>query len=135
MELCVAFGFRLSWLLDSSLVCIVRDPGKACGELGPRAPEGNPPRRGVLQEDHTAHVRLESFKLKHFGDGVYRKDYETADDFAEYQENWFYFVAKWQFYLEERGIDKEGGNQPSFPDHYDPEEADKVRSFCPYSLI
>lgn len=45
---------------------------------------------------------------------------------AEYQENWFYFEAKWQFYLEEREIDKEGQNKPSFPDHYDPEETDKV---------
>ncbi|KAF6725454.1 [Protein ADP-ribosylarginine] hydrolase-like protein 1 [Oryzias melastigma] len=51
---------------------------------------------------------------------------KTIRHMSEYQENWFYFVAKWQFYLEERGIDKEGGNQPSFPDHYDPEEADKM---------
>lgn len=45
---------------------------------------------------------------------------------AEYQENWFYFEAKWQFYLEERGIEKEGQNKPSFPDRYDAEETDKV---------
>ncbi|RVE74437.1 hypothetical protein OJAV_G00021580 [Oryzias javanicus] len=51
---------------------------------------------------------------------------KTIRHMSEYQENWFYFVAKWQFYLEEREIDKEGGNQPSFPDHYDPDEADKM---------
>uniref|UniRef100_A0A8C8DVA9 ADP-ribosylhydrolase like 1 n=1 Tax=Oryzias sinensis TaxID=183150 RepID=A0A8C8DVA9_9TELE len=51
---------------------------------------------------------------------------KTIRHVSEYQENWFYFVAKWQFYLEEREIDKEGGNQPSFPVHYDPEEADKM---------
>ncbi|KAM7405975.1 hypothetical protein PAMP_000382 [Pampus punctatissimus] len=44
----------------------------------------------------------------------------------EYQENWFYFEAKWQFYLEERGIDKEGQNKPLFPDCYDAEETDKT---------
>lgn len=47
---------------------------------------------------------------------------------AEYQENWFYFEAKWQFYLEEREIDKEGQNKPLFPDRYDAEETDKVSS-------
>lgn len=46
--------------------------------------------------------------------------------YAEYQENWFYFEAKWQFYLEEREIDKEGQNKPLFPDRYDAEETDKV---------
>lgn len=46
--------------------------------------------------------------------------------YAEYQENWFYFEAKWQFYLEEREIDKEGQIKPTFPDHYDAEETDKV---------
>lgn len=46
--------------------------------------------------------------------------------YAEYQENWFYFEAKWQFYLEEREIEKEGQNKPSFPDRYDAEETDKV---------
>lgn len=44
---------------------------------------------------------------------------------AEYQENWFYFEAKWQFYLEERGIE-DGQNKPVFPDRYDVEETDKV---------
>lgn len=46
--------------------------------------------------------------------------------YAEYQENWFYFEAKWQFYLEEREIENEGQNKPSFPDRYDAEETDKV---------
>lgn len=45
----------------------------------------------------------------------------------EYQENWFYFEAKWQFYLEERAIDKEGQDKPLLPDHYDADETDKVR--------
>uniref|UniRef100_A0A8C9W6M6 ADP-ribosylhydrolase like 1 n=1 Tax=Scleropages formosus TaxID=113540 RepID=A0A8C9W6M6_SCLFO len=39
---------------------------------------------------------------------------------------WFYFVAKWQFYLEERGIEDESQNKAAFPDRYDPEESDKV---------
>lgn len=50
----------------------------------------------------------------------------TVHFHAEYQENWFYFEAKWQFYLEEREIDKEGQNKPSFPDRYDADETDKV---------
>ncbi|KAI3377547.1 hypothetical protein L3Q82_008705, partial [Scortum barcoo] len=50
---------------------------------------------------------------------------KTIRHMAEYQENWFYFEAKWQFYLEEREIDKEGQNKPSFPDRYDAEETDK----------
>ncbi|XP_041844447.1 protein ADP-ribosylarginine hydrolase-like protein 1 [Melanotaenia boesemani] len=51
---------------------------------------------------------------------------KTIRHMAEYQENWFYFEAKWQFYLEEREIDKEEQNKPSFPDHYDAEETDKM---------
>uniref|UniRef100_A0A8C6TMZ9 Inactive ADP-ribosyltransferase ARH2 n=1 Tax=Neogobius melanostomus TaxID=47308 RepID=A0A8C6TMZ9_9GOBI len=46
--------------------------------------------------------------------------------FLFYQENWFYFEAKWQFYLEEREIENEGQNKPVFPNPYDPEETDKV---------
>lgn len=57
--------------------------------------------------------------------------------YVEYQENWFYFEAKWQFYLEEREIDKEGQNKPSFPDHYDAVETDKVSpaSVTPNKII
>ncbi|XP_067442327.1 inactive ADP-ribosyltransferase arh2 [Thunnus thynnus] len=51
---------------------------------------------------------------------------KTIRHMAEYQENWFYFEAKWQFYLEEREIEKEGQNKPSFPDRYDAEETDKM---------
>uniref|UniRef100_A0A3P9QCG5 ADP-ribosylhydrolase like 1 n=1 Tax=Poecilia reticulata TaxID=8081 RepID=A0A3P9QCG5_POERE len=51
---------------------------------------------------------------------------KTIRHMAEYQENWFYFEAKWQFYLEEREIDKDGQNKPSFPDGYDAEETDKM---------
>ena len=47
---------------------------------------------------------------------------------AEYQENWFYFEAKWQFYLEEREIENEDQNKPTFPDRYDAEETDKVNT-------
>lgn len=50
---------------------------------------------------------------------------------AEYQENWFYFEAKWQFYLEERDIEKDGQEKPLIADHYDAEETDKV---CPDAL-
>ncbi|XP_071345039.1 inactive ADP-ribosyltransferase arh2 isoform X1 [Trachinotus anak] len=51
---------------------------------------------------------------------------KTIRHMAEYQENWFYFEAKWQFYLEEREIDKEGQNKPLFADRYDAEETDKM---------
>ncbi|XP_031180243.1 protein ADP-ribosylarginine hydrolase-like protein 1 isoform X1 [Sander lucioperca] len=51
---------------------------------------------------------------------------KTIRHMSEYQENWFYFEAKWQFYLEEREIENEGQNKPSFPDRYDAEETDKL---------
>ncbi|XP_028809539.1 inactive ADP-ribosyltransferase arh2 [Denticeps clupeoides] len=51
---------------------------------------------------------------------------KTIRHMAEYQEKWFYFEAKWQFYLEERGIEEEGQNNPLFPDRYEAEEMDKV---------
>lgn len=44
----------------------------------------------------------------------------------EYQEHWFYFEAKWQFYLEERKISEDTENEASFPDRYSAEERDKV---------
>ncbi|KPP72882.1 Protein ADP-ribosylarginine hydrolase-like, partial [Scleropages formosus] len=53
---------------------------------------------------------------------------KTIRHMAEYQEKWFYFVAKWQFYLEERGIEDESQNKAAFPDRYDPEESDKGRA-------
>lgn len=46
----------------------------------------------------------------------------------EYQEHWFYFEAKWQFYLEEREINNENQNKPVFPDNYDAEEREKVNA-------
>ncbi|XP_064871764.1 inactive ADP-ribosyltransferase arh2 isoform X2 [Oncorhynchus nerka] len=51
---------------------------------------------------------------------------KTIRHMAEYQEKWFYFEAKWQFYLEERGVEEEGHNKPLFPDTYNAEETDKV---------
>lgn len=51
---------------------------------------------------------------------------KTIRHLAEYQENWFYFEAKWQFYLEEREIENENQNKPTFPDRYDAEETDKI---------
>nr|XP_023690499.1 protein ADP-ribosylarginine hydrolase-like protein 1 isoform X1 [Paramormyrops kingsleyae] len=51
---------------------------------------------------------------------------KTIRHMAEYQEKWFYFEAKWQFYLEERGIKEENQDKPQFADRYDPEETDKV---------
>ncbi|XP_050965514.1 inactive ADP-ribosyltransferase arh2 isoform X2 [Labeo rohita] len=50
---------------------------------------------------------------------------KTIRHMAEYQEKWFYFEAKWQFYLEERGIE-DGQSKPIFPDRYDAEETDKM---------
>lgn len=53
----------------------------------------------------------------------------TVHPCAEYQENWFYFEAKWQFYLEEREINEEKQNKPLFADRYDAEETDKVKAY------
>lgn len=50
---------------------------------------------------------------------------KTIRHMAEYQETWFYFEAKWQFYLEERGLE-ESQSKPVFPEHYDAEETDKM---------
>lgn len=44
----------------------------------------------------------------------------------EYQEHWFYFEAKWQFYLEERKISDDTGSKAVFPDCYDSEAREKV---------
>ncbi|XP_078088081.1 inactive ADP-ribosyltransferase arh2 [Mustelus asterias] len=51
---------------------------------------------------------------------------KTIRHMSEYQENWFYFETKWQSYLEERGIAKEGQNTPTFPKNYDAEKRDQV---------
>ncbi|XP_066562425.1 inactive ADP-ribosyltransferase arh2 isoform X2 [Amia ocellicauda] len=51
---------------------------------------------------------------------------KTIRHMAEYQENWFYFEAKWQFYLEEREIELDGQDKPLFPECYDAEEMDKI---------
>lgn len=49
----------------------------------------------------------------------------------EYQEHWFYFEAKWQFYLEERKISEDTGSKATFPDRYDAEEREKVSLAVP----
>ncbi|KAL2310588.1 hypothetical protein Nmel_002250 [Mimus melanotis] len=51
---------------------------------------------------------------------------KTIRHMAEYQEHWFYFEAKWQFYLEEREINEENQNEPVFPANYDAEEREKT---------
>ncbi|KAM4864517.1 inactive ADP-ribosyltransferase ARH2 isoform X2 [Urocitellus parryii] len=51
---------------------------------------------------------------------------KTIRHMAEYQEHWFYFEAKWQFYLEERKISEDSGNEATFPENYDAEERDKT---------
>ncbi|XP_047576439.1 inactive ADP-ribosyltransferase ARH2 isoform X2 [Lutra lutra] len=51
---------------------------------------------------------------------------KTIRHLAEYQEHWFYFEAKWQFYLEERKISDDTGSKAIFPDRYDAEERDKA---------
>ncbi|XP_057187424.1 inactive ADP-ribosyltransferase arh2 isoform X2 [Triplophysa rosa] len=50
---------------------------------------------------------------------------KTIRHMAEYQETWFYFEAKWQFYLEERGLE-ESQSKPVFPDRYDADQTDKM---------
>lgn len=52
----------------------------------------------------------------------------------EYQEHWFYFEAKWQFYLEERKISEDREDKATFPDNYDAEERDKVRQPWPWGM-
>ncbi|XP_012590324.1 PREDICTED: protein ADP-ribosylarginine hydrolase-like protein 1 [Condylura cristata] len=44
----------------------------------------------------------------------------------ERQEHWFYFEAKWQFYLEERKIGEGADGPAAFPDHFDAEERDRA---------
>ncbi|GAB1292999.1 Inactive ADP-ribosyltransferase ARH2 [Apodemus speciosus] len=51
---------------------------------------------------------------------------KTIRHMAEYQEHWFYFEAKWQFYLEERKIREDSEDKATFPDNYDAEERDKT---------
>nr|XP_036880854.1 protein ADP-ribosylarginine hydrolase-like protein 1 isoform X1 [Manis javanica] len=51
---------------------------------------------------------------------------KTIRHLAEYQEHWFYFEAKWQFYLEERKISEDTESKATFPERYDAEERDKV---------
>uniref|UniRef100_A0A2I3H373 ADP-ribosylhydrolase like 1 n=1 Tax=Nomascus leucogenys TaxID=61853 RepID=A0A2I3H373_NOMLE len=51
---------------------------------------------------------------------------KTIRHTAEYQEHWFYFEAKWQFYLEERKISKDSESKAIFPDNYDAEEREKT---------
>ncbi|XP_048955147.1 inactive ADP-ribosyltransferase ARH2-like isoform X2 [Canis lupus baileyi] len=51
---------------------------------------------------------------------------KTIRHLSEYQEHWFYFEAKWQFYLEERKLSEDTGSKAIFPDHYDAEERDKA---------
>ncbi|KAM9211930.1 inactive ADP-ribosyltransferase ARH2 isoform 2-T2 [Dugong dugon] len=51
---------------------------------------------------------------------------KTIRHMAEYQEHWFYFEAKWQFYLEERNITEGKENKAAFPENYDAEEREKT---------
>ncbi|KAM9584881.1 inactive ADP-ribosyltransferase ARH2 isoform 2-T2 [Trichechus inunguis] len=51
---------------------------------------------------------------------------KTIRHMAEYQEHWFYFEAKWQFYLEERNIAEGKENKATFPENYDAEEREKT---------
>ncbi|XP_078063079.1 uncharacterized protein LOC144488999 [Mustelus asterias] len=46
--------------------------------------------------------------------------------FSDYRENWFSFETKWQFYLQLRGIQKDGCDNPMFPQIYDIEEQNKL---------
>lgn len=57
---------------------------------------------------------------------IYIIDSMCISFYIEYQEHWFYYEAKWQFYLEEREIEEDNVNKPNFPDKYDADERDKV---------
>ncbi|GCB74302.1 hypothetical protein scyTo_0003391 [Scyliorhinus torazame] len=46
--------------------------------------------------------------------------------FSDYRENWFSFETKWQFYLQLRGIEKDGCDSAMFPRIYDIEEQNKL---------
>ncbi|KAJ8332014.1 hypothetical protein SKAU_G00430080 [Synaphobranchus kaupii] len=53
------------------------------------------------------------------------------DFFTDYSENWFYFETKWQLYLQQRKIDREGCDDPFFPENYDSSERNKLyRHWC-----
>ncbi|XP_063068386.1 inactive ADP-ribosyltransferase arh2 [Engraulis encrasicolus] len=80
-----------------------------------------------------ASYALQGKPVVHWGRGLLQvipkaEEYckKTIRHMAEYMEKWFYFEAKWQFYLEERGILEEGQDKPIFPKEYDAAETDKV---------
>ncbi|XP_036377033.1 uncharacterized protein LOC118772628 isoform X2 [Megalops cyprinoides] len=51
--------------------------------------------------------------------------------FSDYRENWFYFETKWQFYLQQRMIDRDGCDTTFFPENYNSKERNKLyRRWC-----
>uniref|UniRef100_W5LXI3 ADP-ribosylarginine hydrolase n=1 Tax=Lepisosteus oculatus TaxID=7918 RepID=W5LXI3_LEPOC len=46
--------------------------------------------------------------------------------FSDYSEDWLYFEAKWQLYLQLRRIDKEGCGKPFFSENYSSIERSKL---------
>ncbi|XP_072897340.1 uncharacterized protein [Hemitrygon akajei] len=46
--------------------------------------------------------------------------------FSDYRENWFSFETKWQLYLQQRGIEKNGSDKAIFPKTYNIEERNKL---------
>ncbi|XP_060039735.1 inactive ADP-ribosyltransferase ARH2 isoform X2 [Erinaceus europaeus] len=50
----------------------------------------------------------------------------TLPNLEESREHWFYFEAKWQFYLEERGVGRDTGSRATFPASYNAQDRDKT---------
>ncbi|KAB0340199.1 hypothetical protein FD754_023330, partial [Muntiacus muntjak] len=111
-----------------------RGPGRRGVHPG-LSPEWGPGRRflGSLCTALFASYAVQGKRLEQWGRDMLRtvplaEEYckKTIRHLAEYQEHWFYFEAKWQFYLEERKIIEDTENEASFPDRYDAEDRDKT---------
>ncbi|XP_055501361.1 LOW QUALITY PROTEIN: uncharacterized protein LOC129703196 [Leucoraja erinacea] len=51
--------------------------------------------------------------------------------FSDFRENFFSFETNWQFYLQQRGIEKDGSDKAIFPKTYNIEEQNKLfRHWC-----
>uniref|UniRef100_UPI00398ED1EC uncharacterized protein isoform X2 n=1 Tax=Pristiophorus japonicus TaxID=55135 RepID=UPI00398ED1EC len=119
--MCYSKAERLNDLLQASIECGQMTHSYPAGFLGTfctalftsYAIQGKPIAqwgRRMMQVMPIAELYCER-KMKHFSD---------------YRENWFSFETKWQFYLQLRGIEKDGCDDAMFPKIYDIEELNKL---------